>query len=65
MLFRRYVIDLALRNLSLSGLLLLRNLWSPQMLFVMLCCRGLVVIGVDLLLTFLLSLLRRCHRGCR
>ena len=43
MLFRRYVIDLALHNLSLSGLLLLRNLWSPQMLSVMLCCRCLAI----------------------
>ena len=43
MLFRRYVIDLALRNLSLSGLLLLSKSVSSQMLSVMLYCRCLVI----------------------
>ena len=43
MLFRRYVIDLALHNLSLSGLLLLSKSVSSQMLFVMFYCRCLVI----------------------
>ena len=44
MLFWRYVIDLALHNLSISGLLLLfQNLRPLQMLSVVLCCQCLVV----------------------